>query len=248
MRKLALTVSPVVIALCVAVPAAVGLPSAGAATPTAAVAAVAPTVRTVDSVVLSDFEAALVSGVNNARTAAGVPALRVAGGTTDVARRWAVSLANTTTLAHNANLGAQLDAAGSTGWRVSGENVATGNDAAAVVAAYLNSPPHKANILDRRFTVVGVGAASNNAGRVADVLDFVDIADTRATTTPVGYSPTPPVVVTPTPTPTPTQPPVTTTPAPTPPAVVAPPADFFQYLIQLILQFCRSLGIVIPGM
>ena len=45
-----------------------------------------------------------------------------------------------------------------TNWRWVGENVGYGPDVATVHAAFMNSPAHKANILDRDYTEVGIGA------------------------------------------------------------------------------------------
>ena len=46
-----------------------------------------------------------------------------------------------------------------------GENVGYGPDAVRVHVAFMNSPAHKANILDRDYTEVGIGAVLRN-GRV----------------------------------------------------------------------------------
>jgi peptidoglycan hydrolase-like protein with peptidoglycan-binding domain len=46
-----------------------------------------------------------------------------------------------------------------------GENVGYGPDALTVHAAFMNSAPHRANILDRDYTEVGIGAVTVN-GRV----------------------------------------------------------------------------------
>ena len=43
-------------------------------------------------------------------------------------------------------------------WRWVGENVGYGPDALTVHVAFMNSPAHKANILDRDYTEVGIGA------------------------------------------------------------------------------------------
>jgi len=71
MRKLAVAIA-LVFPLTMAAPAA-------SATPTPALSSsVSATYSTVDSVVLSTFEANLVAGVNSARATAGLPVLRLA--------------------------------------------------------------------------------------------------------------------------------------------------------------------------
>lgn len=52
------------------------------------------------------------------------------------------------------------------GWIATGENIAAGQpDATAVVSSWMNSPGHKANILDRRYTGLGVGYATGSCYR-----------------------------------------------------------------------------------
>ena len=56
------------------------------------------------------------------------------------------------------------------GW---GENIAYGYaDARTVMTAWLNDPPHKANIEDPAWTTIGVGAARSRAGLVYWTQDF----------------------------------------------------------------------------
>ena len=59
----------------------------------------------------------------------------------------------------------RLDYAGYDDWRTYGENIAFGYaTAVAVMQAWMNSPGHRANILNPDFTEIGVGVASNAAG------------------------------------------------------------------------------------
>jgi uncharacterized protein YkwD len=52
-------------------------------------------------------------------------------------------------------------------YRSSGENVAEGyTSGAAVMAAWMTSPPHRANILSAKYTETGVGMARSKSGRV----------------------------------------------------------------------------------
>ena len=47
-------------------------------------------------------------------------------------------------------------------WRKLGENVGEGADIASVHTAYLNSPGHRANIMDPAFTQIGTAAVWGN--------------------------------------------------------------------------------------
>jgi uncharacterized protein YkwD len=60
----------------------------------------------------------------------------------------------------------RLDYAGYDAWRTYGENIAYGyTSAAAVMAAWMNSPGHRANILNPNFTELGVGVVVNAQGQ-----------------------------------------------------------------------------------
>ena len=133
----------------------------------------------VSGVTLNRYEAALVAGINAQRTAHGLSPLVVASGTTDVARRWSARMAGVAAISHNPALSSALSAAGSSSWRYLAENVGygAGNDPAGMVAAYMASPPHRANILSPRARYLGVGAADTViSGFVMafNTLDFVD--------------------------------------------------------------------------
>ena len=59
----------------------------------------------------------------------------------------------------------RLDYAGYDDWWTYGENIAFGyTTAASVMQAWMNSPGHRANILNPDFTQIGVGAATSAAG------------------------------------------------------------------------------------
>jgi len=88
-----------------------------------------------------------------------------------------------------------------------GENIAAGNKtAAATVEQWMNSPGHRANILNKDFTHIGVGYASGGPYRHNWVQMFVGIPEGKApgggSSTPAS-TPTPAGTPAPTPTPTP---------------------------------------------
>jgi uncharacterized protein YkwD len=106
-----------------------------------------------------------------------------------------------------------------------GENIAEGfNTPSSVMTAWMNSPGHRANILNASFTVMGIGVGITSGGVYYWTTDFGFEAD--AGTVPVGTTPTPPAPAPPAP-PTPTipapAPTVPSTPAPTVPATTTTP-------------------------
>ncbi|TDD01385.1 CAP domain-containing protein [Nonomuraea deserti] len=68
----------------------------------------------------------------------------------------------------------RIEAAGLTGFRAWGENVAWGQpSAASVVRAWMNSSGHRANIMNCRYNLIGVGAKKDGQGRIYWTQDFV---------------------------------------------------------------------------
>lgn len=127
-----------------------------------------------NSVRLDAVEARLVSLINNARTSRGIPALVVATGTTDVARRWSARQASRNVLEHNPNVARDVQAAGSPDWGAIGENIARGRNADAIFTAYMNSSTHRGNILEPRYRFLGIGWAERADGYGYNTQVFVD--------------------------------------------------------------------------
>lgn len=97
----------------------------------------------------------LVAAINASRSSlAGAGALRPASDLAAVAARQAAAMAAAGAIFHNQELGTQV-----TGWEVVGENVGVGPDVDTLHAAFVDSPGHRANLLDARFTEIGVGIA-----------------------------------------------------------------------------------------
>jgi uncharacterized protein YkwD len=123
------------------------------ATASAAVLAFAGLVAAPDAQAASSTsEQQFVSSINSARHAAGRRALSTSSDLTTVARAWAAKMAASNTLKHNPNLTSQI-----TNWRYAGENVGVGGDVTSLHQAFMDSAPHKANILDSDYTQIGVG-------------------------------------------------------------------------------------------
>jgi uncharacterized protein YkwD len=108
----------------------------------------------------TSVEDVFTSKLNHERSSRGIPRLTPRAALVDVARAQARRMAGRSTLYHNPNLTSDVK-----NWRWVGENVGYGPDALTVHVAFMNSPAHKANILDRDYTEVGIGAVTVN-GRV----------------------------------------------------------------------------------
>ena len=127
---------------------------------------------------LSTFDSRLLYDINHARAVRGIRALTLVAGTTDVAHGWSCHLAGVHLLSHNGRLGTLLESHGSYYWTTYGENVgmtASTAGADSLFRAYMNSPAHRANILDRSFRYVGVWT-KRSGGRRWNTIDFVGSA------------------------------------------------------------------------
>jgi uncharacterized protein YkwD len=123
----------------------------------------------------SGYASRLLSLVNDARTSHGLPALRTASGTTTVAAGWTSHLASAQGLSHNPDLRHQIETHGSPDWGIYGENVGQGYslDPEGLFRAYMQSPEHRANILEGSYRYVGVAVVFT--GKTAwNTFDFVD--------------------------------------------------------------------------
>ena len=148
--------------------AAAALTAAGLVAPSQASA-----FTTTNGLRLNAVEARLAALINNARTSRGLPALTVAAGTTDFARAWALNQASRNLLYHNPNL-AHVARYGSGDWRAVAENVGRGWDADSLFQAYMNSPGHRANILDTDMRYLGIGWVERPDGSGYNTQVFVD--------------------------------------------------------------------------
>jgi len=105
-------------------------------------------------------EGAFVSKLNRERSARSIHRLAVRSDLVAVARAQASRMASRRSLYHNPNLTRDVR-----NWRWVGENVGYGPSAGSIHTAFMNSPAHKANIVDRDYTEVGIGVVVRN-GRV----------------------------------------------------------------------------------
>lgn len=101
---------------------------------------------------LSSSESQFVSKINAERTSRGKKALTVKSDLVSVARRHSARMAAKGSIWHNPNLGDEVD-----GWTLLGENVGKGPSVDSLHRAFMDSPGHRANILESDFNQAGVG-------------------------------------------------------------------------------------------
>jgi uncharacterized protein YkwD len=109
----------------------------------------------------ADESGGFVAAANSARAASGLPAYAVSGDLAAAAYRQAQRMAATGVLAHTPNLGSAVCC-----WSDLGENVGEGASVAAVEAAFMASPGHRANILSGSYRQIGVGVVVDAKGRL----------------------------------------------------------------------------------
>jgi uncharacterized protein YkwD len=104
---------------------------------------------------------------NQERTSRGLPALVYSEGVEGVAQPWAEHMAATGQLDHNPAYGEQMPG----GWAAAAENIASGYKPNAVVAGWMSSEGHRANILGD-YTHIGIGYAVDSGGTPYYVQNF----------------------------------------------------------------------------
>lgn len=138
--------------------------------PTSALAAVDPV----------SAETQFVGLINQERTARGLQPLAVHADLVTAARDQASAIDAAGYLFHNPDLGSVTD-----GWTKLGENVGYGGSVTGLHAAFMNSPDHRANILDPAYTHVGVGVVVDGSTLwVAEVFMASSEPVTQTTFTP----------------------------------------------------------------
>ena len=95
--------------------------------------------------------------INQARKANRAAAVSANSPAMDKAQAWSDHMARTGVLEHTGG-GTAVNPRPLTGWCKYGENVGYGPSVAAVHQAFLNSPPHKANMIGP-YSLVGTGAS-----------------------------------------------------------------------------------------
>lgn len=101
----------------------------------------------------AEDRAAVIGAINHSRAQAGLPALRENGQLNHKASQWASKMRDQCRIWHS-----HLADGAPSNWRKLGENVGRGGSIGAVHNAYMNSPGHRANVLDGAYNQVGTGA------------------------------------------------------------------------------------------
>lgn len=100
-----------------------------------------------------------VGDTNHARTNHSLHTYKVARDLKRIAQRWANHMAACRCVKHNPKLESQAG-----NWEYLGENVGQGGTEPRIQRAFMRSPPHRGNILDRDYTQVGIGTARGSNG------------------------------------------------------------------------------------
>ena len=118
-----------------------------------------------------------VQQLNAERAQRGLTPLVVDASMTVAARDWSDDMAEGGFLAHAPD----ITVGAPNGWRLVGENVGRGGSVDRLVDAFMNSPGHRANVLNARFDRVGVGVATGDDGRMYTTHRFADAPTTTPT-------------------------------------------------------------------
>ena len=118
----------------------------------------------------SAYESRILALVNAERAKQGEHPLTLVNCAETFADSWAATMARTGNFAHQ-KLNPIMQACDARG---AGENIAYGNVSAdAMMTMWMNSPGHRANILNASYTGIGIGAVKTSSGRWYGVQDFV---------------------------------------------------------------------------
>ena len=110
--------------------------------------AIAPSVSA-----LSSMEAQFVSLINKERKERSIKTLVSKGALVAIARKHSARMAEDETIYHNKNVANEVPGK----WTAVGENVGMGPSVEGLHDAFMASPGHRANVLDRDYDEVGVG-------------------------------------------------------------------------------------------
>ena len=127
---------------------------------------------------LTSAESCFYSATNSERASRGIPKLSLASDLVTLARSHSKKMAADGTIYHNNNLGNDI----SGHWTAAGENVGMGPDCNSVQDAFMASPGHKSNILDRDYNQVGIGVAYDADGTLYVTVDFAHRSSTTTKT------------------------------------------------------------------
>lgn len=143
---------------------------ANAVAPKAAAAPAAGAGQVVDSATANNQR----DSVNYIRAISGIPQLGQQGCLDIIAGQQAKRMIDAGYIYHNPNLLGEFNFwCNKPTWTIIGENVGSGYSSQAIFNAYMGSPAHKANIVDRRYRYIGTNAYKVNAtGKIFTVTVF----------------------------------------------------------------------------
>ncbi len=119
------------------------------------------------------YEARIVQLVNAERAKAGLAPLAVSACADSYAEAWSATMARTGVFEHRGNLAEVMRACSA---RAIGENIAYGTISAdQMMALWMGSAGHRANILHPTFTHIGVGASTTSTGRIYGTQNFLTL-------------------------------------------------------------------------
>jgi uncharacterized protein YkwD len=110
-------------------------------------------------------DAAFVDATNDLRAEHGLPRMKVSATLSKLAYRHSVAMARKGRLWHN-DISKATDH-----WVWLGQNVGVGSSVEALQRAFMDSPPHRANILRRKTNLFGVGTYISH-GRIWVTVNF----------------------------------------------------------------------------
>jgi uncharacterized protein YkwD len=120
------------------------------------------------------YQRAMFNALNYNRVMSGLPPLTWSPKLANTAGTWAHQMSNANSLYHQ-NLGALISSPEYAGYRTMGENILVGSGGMSptqVQGTWMNSAPHRANILSGAFNIVGIGYYRGPDGRLWAVQDF----------------------------------------------------------------------------
>ena len=123
--------------------------------------------------VVDPYDERIVELVNSARATAGLAKVAVSSCADRYAEQWSAQMAATGILQHRTDLQSVVRACSARGI---GENIAYANVTAdQMMTMWMNSPGHRANILNPSYTHIGVGATKTASGRVYGTQNFLSL-------------------------------------------------------------------------
>lgn len=112
-------------------------------------------------------EAQMLALTNHDRAKAGLAPLVSSSTLVSIARSWSAHMAATGQLVHDPSLASKVS-----GWSTIGENIGYAYSASQAETMFMNSAPHRANILKAGYNRVGIGVSKDSQNRYWFTIDF----------------------------------------------------------------------------